>query len=82
MFKIRFSKRFAKKLNKMNKKTTQKILEKVLDLKNGYQNNNNVKHLTNYDPKYRLRVGNYRILFDVNDNIITIQDIRTRQKGY
>ncbi len=41
----------------MDEKTTSKILRKVLSLKDGYINNNNVKHLTDYNPKYRLRVG-------------------------
>jgi len=44
-----------------------KIHNKVLELKD-FPNIQNIKKLTNFEPAYRLRVGNYRILFDVLDN--------------
>lgn len=32
----------------------------------------NVKRLTKHQYQYRLRVGNYRVLFDVEESIVTI----------
>ena len=66
----------------MDKNTVEKMLKKLYDLRHGFIDNNNVKRLTDYTPEYRLRVGDYRILFDVRKNIIYIQEVRTRQKGY
>jgi mRNA-degrading endonuclease RelE of RelBE toxin-antitoxin system len=41
-----------------------------------------VKHLENYAYGYRLRVGRYRVLFDVRDTvrIIEIQEVKKRDE--
>jgi len=60
-----------------NKKTLQNIFDKIELLSNNLQGN--VKHLTNFTPEYRLRVGDYRILFEVeNDKVIVY---RILQRG-
>ncbi len=43
----------------------------------------NVKRLVDYDASYRLRVGNYRILFDRDDviRIIDVIDIFAQRSG-
>ncbi len=41
-----------------------------------------MKRLTNYSPEYRLRIGNYRILFEVEDDKVIIYRIRHRQSVY
>lgn len=41
-----------------------------------------VKKLTNYSPEYRLRVGNYRILFEIENDKITVYRIRRRKESY
>jgi mRNA-degrading endonuclease RelE of RelBE toxin-antitoxin system len=40
----------------------------------------NVKALTNHQYGYRLKVGNYRVLFDVENDIqiIDIQEVKKR----
>ncbi|MBW6453119.1 MAG: type II toxin-antitoxin system RelE/ParE family toxin [Methyloprofundus sp.] len=42
----------------------------------------NCKKLTNFEPAYRLCSGDYRILFDVNDNEIEIGRILHRKESY
>lgn len=43
----------------------------------------NIKALKgNYSGLYRLRVGNYRIIFDIEKNIITIISILHRKDSY
>lgn len=32
----------------------------------------NVKRLTKHQYQYRLRIGNYRVLFDIEEKIVTI----------
>jgi len=42
----------------------------------------NIKKLKNHTPTHRLRVGDYRVLFDIEDNSIIVGIIRHRQKAY
>lgn len=42
----------------------------------------NVKKLTNFTPEYRLRVGNYRVLFEIEDENIVIYRVKPRDKAY
>ena len=41
-----------------------------------------VKRLTNFTPEYRLRVGDYRVLFEVEKETIIIYRIRHRRVVY
>ena len=41
-----------------------------------------VKHLTNFRPEYRLRVGEYRILFEIEAGKIVVYRIRHRKDVY
>ena len=42
-----------------------------------------VKRLTNFTPEYRLRVGQYRVLFEVeNENEIVVYRIVHRREAY
>ena len=41
-----------------------------------------VKKLVNFQPPFRLRVGNYRILFEVVGNRIIIYRIKDRREAY
>ncbi len=50
-------------LEKLSQKTRLTILDKIMLAKSG--NKSNIKKLKNYEPKYRLRVGDYRTLFHI-----------------
>ncbi|MGB3402466.1 MAG: type II toxin-antitoxin system RelE/ParE family toxin [Microcoleaceae cyanobacterium] len=41
-----------------------------------------VKRLTNFTPEYRLRVGDYRILFEIEDQVIMIYRVKHRRNAY
>ena len=41
-----------------------------------------VKHLTHFTPEYRLRVGNYRILFEVEGSTVVVYRVRHRKDAY
>jgi mRNA interferase RelE/StbE len=42
-----------------------------------------VKHLTDFAPEFRLRVGNYRVLFDVEETSrIVVYRVRHRREAY
>ena len=41
-----------------------------------------VKRLTNYTSEYRMRVGDWRILFEIEDEKIVVYRIRHRKEAY
>jgi len=79
--KINIRKSAIKDLKRINQNDRRKIHSKILAL-NEFPNISNVKKLTNFEPAYRLRVGNYRILFDVSENSIEIGRILHRKDSY
>jgi len=70
-----------KDLSKIQKQEVEKILLKI-ELLEDYPDVANIKKLTNFEPPYRLRVGNYRVLFDIEDDIITVYRVKHRSKSY
>jgi len=79
--KINIRKSAIKDLQKIAKDDKEKIHSKILELK-FYPQVSNIKKLTKFEPAYRLRVGNYRILFDVYKNKIEIGRILHQKKSY
>lgn len=70
-----------KDLKKVNNPLKTNIHNKILELKN-FPNISNIKKLTNFEPAYRSRVGDYRILFDVFDNTIYIARVLHRKESF
>jgi len=60
------------------------ILNNIKKLAQDPHNKSNVQKLVNFDVAYRMRVGNYRVLFDREDSlqIIDIVDILRRKHAY
>ena len=78
---IELTKEALKDLKKIDIKQRKIILAKIELLKD-YPATPNIKKLTNYYPPYRFRVGNYRVLFDIKDNIIYLISVKHRKKAY
>ncbi|MCA9966246.1 MAG: type II toxin-antitoxin system RelE/ParE family toxin [Anaerolineales bacterium] len=77
---IRFKPRALKDGKKIPKQELTYIFEKIKALENDLSGD--VKHLTDFYPEYRLRVGNYRILFEVEGEDVVIYRIRHRKDIY
>lgn len=69
-----------KDLRSIDSQQSRKILEKIRLLENDLAGN--VKKLVDFDKAYRLRVGDYRVLFDVQSNHIVIYRIKHRREAY
>ena len=41
-----------------------------------------VKKLTNHTPEYRMRSGNYRVLFEIEEEQIVVYRVLHRKKAY
>lgn len=76
MFQFRYSKKAMKFLLKQDVITRKRIVEGIEKLPLG-----DVKKLKGLDG-YRLRIGDYRILFDKDGNIVSIIDVDNRGQIY
>ncbi len=79
-YKIEFKPRATKDLRLVNRDDAQRILAKIRAMENDLAGN--VKHLTEFEPQYRLRVGNYRVLFNIEDDYIIIYRMKHRREAY
>jgi len=81
MYEVAWSKRSLKSLQRIAQKDAQKIYLAVQVLREWPVKRNVVK-LTGTHDGYRLRVGRYRILFEVDDvvRIIFIEDVKKRDE--
>lgn len=78
---IEIRKSAIKDFQKINEPLKSKLHEKIISLKN-FPDISNIKKLTNFEPAYRLRVGDYRVLFDVIEDTIYIGRVLHRQESY
>jgi mRNA interferase RelE/StbE len=62
------------------KREAEQILRKIQRLETGLQGN--IKRLQNADVAFRLRMGDYRVLFDVVGDKIVIQSVGHRKNVY
>lgn len=79
-YQIRFTKRASKELKKLPKDIQKRIVDRIEDLEN--ELGGDVRRLTDHDPHFRLRVGDYRVLFDTEDSIVTIYRVVNRREAY
>ncbi|MFA7235839.1 MAG: type II toxin-antitoxin system RelE/ParE family toxin [Phycisphaeraceae bacterium] len=77
---IRYKPRASKTLRKLPRQTAQRILNAIDRLADDLQGD--VKRLTEHEPNYRLRVGDYRVLFDIEGSAIIIYEVWHRQHDY
>ena len=78
---IEIRKSAIKDLKQISEPFKTKIHNKILELKK-FPNLQNINKLTNFEPAYRQRIGNYRVLFDVTEDTIVIGRILHRQESY
>lgn len=83
MYSIQWTKKALKQLCKIQPmKQREAISEAVDTLENNPTINANVKALKGHNVGFRLRVGQYRVLFDLDNGvkIITISEVRKRDE--
>lgn len=79
---IRWLPKASKQLKKLDRPTRNTIYDAVQELRE-MPNTRNVKALVNHRYGYRLRVGNYRVLFDWDGGIkiVDVQEVRIRNES-
>lgn len=77
---LEFKPRAEKDLADLPKADQSRILQKIELLQHGLTGD--IKRLTNFTPEYRLRVGDYRILFEILEGSIIVYRILHRRDAY
>lgn len=80
MYLITFSKEADKTLRRMPNNTAQTIVKKIKELATNPQKMRNVKKLSDH-PGYRLRVGDWRVIYTINNNELLIHVIKIKSRG-
>lgn len=79
-FKIIYDETAREDLDGLPRKNALQIIHKIVRLESGLRGD--IKRLKGHDFAYRLRMGNFRILFDVDEDTITIRRIKDRKEAY
>lgn len=81
MFSIEYSKAARKTLKTMPRNAAGLIMEKIEALAvDPFAPNNNVRRLTDH-PGYRLRVGDWRVVYLVHEETLLIAVVRIAPRG-
>jgi mRNA interferase RelE/StbE len=78
--KIELKPQAIKDLQGLQKQDAARIAVKLSEMEGGLIGN--IKRLTNFTPEYRLRVGNYRVLFEVEETTIVVYRVMHRKHVY
>jgi mRNA interferase RelE/StbE len=79
-YQIEFKPRAVKDLKNLSLENRRRIAEKIAVLENDLSGD--VKRLTNFTPEYRLRVGDYRVLFEIESQRVIIYRVVHRREAY
>lgn len=79
-YEVEFKPKALKDLDSLQPDISRRVVEKVSRLRNNLEGD--VKRLTNFTPEYRLRVGDYRVLFELEGKRIIVYRVVHRREAY
>ncbi|MBI3875998.1 MAG: type II toxin-antitoxin system RelE/ParE family toxin [Verrucomicrobia bacterium] len=77
---VEFRPKAIKDLDSLSPEIARRVVEKADRLRHDLEGD--VKRLTNFTPEYRLRVGDYRVLFEVEGSRVIVYRVRHRREVY
>ena len=81
IYTVELKPRAIKDLKHLQKKDASRIFEALDHIKSDLLGD--VKRLTNFTPEYRLRIGQYRVLFEVEDQTrVVVYRVIHRRDAY
>jgi mRNA interferase RelE/StbE len=78
-YKVELTKKSLKELKKISKVDQVRILRAVDKLSNNPRQKPNTRQMTG-STAWRLRVGNYRVIYDIHDREVRVLVIRVRHR--
>jgi mRNA interferase RelE/StbE len=79
-YEIEFKPRSLKDLDDLAPVNRRRVIRKIESMQNDLAGD--VKRLTNFTPEYRLRVGDYRVLFEIEANRVVVYRVLHRRESY
>ena len=79
-YKVRWKRSARKELKKLDKQVVLRILQAVEKLSEDPLKSGS-KKIVGSDSIYRIRVGNYRIIYNIEFSILTIEIIKVGHRG-
>lgn len=79
-FDVQFKPKAVKDIERLPPRIQERVLSRVEEMRTDLSGD--VKRLTKFTPEYRLRVGDYRVLFEIEDETIIIYRVRHRREVY
>ena len=67
-------------LKRMSPEVSRRIVNKVERMRHGLTGD--VKRLKAFLPNYRLRAGDWRVLFEIEGNAIVVHEVKHRSEAY
>lgn len=80
VYALQFKPRIEKDLRSLGAEDRERVLTAIERL--GMDLTGDVKRLTNFTPEYRLRVGDYRVLFEVVERTVVVYRVLHRREAY
>jgi mRNA interferase RelE/StbE len=80
IYDIQFKPAAIRDLGRLSPPVAQRILSKIEAMRNNLAGD--VKRLKQFTPGWRLRVGDWRVLFDVEGSVIVIWRVVHRSEAY
>lgn len=77
---VQFKPRAVKDIERLPSRVQNRLLARIEEMSNDLKGD--VRRLTHFTPEYRLRVGEYRVLFEIEKKTIVIYRIRHRREAY
>jgi mRNA interferase RelE/StbE len=79
-YEIEYSAEARRDLRKMSPEIARRVIGKIDRLADGLTGD--VKRLRQFSPSYRLRVGDWRVLFEIEADRIVIHHVSHRSSAY
>ncbi len=82
MYEIDWTRKALKQLMKLDSRQDRDAVYGAVDGLTAWPDCRNIKALSGHEYSYRLRVGRFRVLFDVHEavKVIAIQEVRKRDE--
>jgi mRNA interferase RelE/StbE len=80
IYEIEIKNRAMKDLELLSAEDRQRVSARIDELRNDLQGD--VKRLRNFIPRFRMRSGDYRVLFEVEASRVVIYRVRHRRDVY
>jgi mRNA interferase RelE/StbE len=79
-YEVEFRPQARRELAALSPDVSHRVMKKIEALRNGLAGD--VKRLVHYRPEYRLRVGDWRVLFELAGPVIRVWSVVHRSEAY